>query len=139
MLGFESNFQKCDSFTKWTFHCMVQWRRRVKCVPATFRRADHQRVKRIPKFADSKRGRVGKMQTVILRTKWSVVSITLPYNASLRIVQAAASNAMGECILQCGGSDALFPNNFGQDLLFLCGCPIIGLTMSYYAACNRPS
>jgi len=28
------------------------------------------------------------------------------------------AQAVGECILRCGGSDALFPNDFGKDLLW---------------------
>jgi len=33
----------------------------------------------------------------------------------LRIVQLAY--AVGECILRRGGTDVLFPNDFGEDLL----------------------
>jgi len=35
MLGFKSNWQKCNSWhTKWTFRCTVQQQPRVKCGPS---------------------------------------------------------------------------------------------------------
>jgi len=52
-------------------HCPVT----ATCKMWTGRYADRQRVKRRPEFADRKCGPVGKMRTLILRTKWSIVII----------------------------------------------------------------
>jgi len=45
------------------------------CKMRTYGIVDHQWVKRGPKFADCMCGHVGKMRTIILRTKWSIVII----------------------------------------------------------------
>jgi len=76
-----------------------------------------------PKFADRECERLGKMLTVILRTKWSVVII---YNAFITLLQRSVTScndtqlfvtlryalyrlqlahAVGECILRRGDSD----------------------------------
>jgi len=54
----------------------------------TCRCVDYQRVKRGPKFVHHKCGHVGKMQTVILRTKWSIV-IILNFVKSLHLHNAS--------------------------------------------------
>jgi len=47
-----------------------------KCKVQTCGRADCQQVTRGPKFADHKCGRVGKMRTIILRTKNCEITIS---------------------------------------------------------------
>ena len=68
-----------STFYQWPLATCEMW---------TCRLADLQRVKHGTKFADCKCGRVGKVWTVILRTKWSVVITWIKCGPGLQIWSA---------------------------------------------------
>ena len=49
--------------------------------------------------------------------------VNCKYNASVTLRYALytllVAHAVAECILRRGGSDALFPNDFGEDFIFI--------------------
>jgi len=72
--GFECNWQKCNSWHMHNRHSAARCSS-ATCKMQTCRHVERQWVKRGPKFADRKCGHVGKMQTVILQTKWLIVIV----------------------------------------------------------------
>ena len=62
----------------------------------------------------------------------------MAFKASLRIVQATAiAQAVGECILRRGYSDALFPNDFGRTCSIYFGVACSPVPASFGAQPSR--
>ena len=72
--GLSAIGKKCNSWHMHNRHSAARCSS-ATCKMQTCRHVERQWVKRGPKFADRKCGHVGKMQTVILQTKWLIVIV----------------------------------------------------------------